>query len=163
MGYYVETATVNFTIKPENFDRFFELVKSMFEEEEIKAHARGGSWSGGTQTGWHYSWIDADLMLKAIKERDICQVFLEWGFEDPTLDEDGSFGSFWYNSKTGQEDLFLDKIAEVVESGSYIDWRGEDGEIWRNEFIVDADGLVTMRTVSGTTFFPQSQVNKYGG
>ena len=40
----------------------------------------------------------------------------------------------YYNSKTGQEDLFLDRIAPFVQEGSYAIWKGEDNSFWKWEF-----------------------------
>jgi hypothetical protein len=43
----------------------------------------------------------------------------------------GTFGLTGYNNKTGQEDLFMAVVAPFLEDGSFTQWRGEDGELWR--------------------------------
>lgn len=51
-----------------------------------------------------------------------------------------------YDDKTGQEDVFLRFLAPFITAGSYIDWRGEEGEIFRWEFdgekMAELDGKV---------------------
>lgn len=39
-----------------------------------------------------------------------------------------------YNGESGQEDVFLEAVAPYVKDGSYINWIGEDGELYRHEF-----------------------------
>jgi hypothetical protein len=151
MGYYVRTRDHDMVIRPDKLDEFFEIVKAMFQPEVVKSVGRGGSWGpDGKDKSW-YSWVDSDRMLTMVGERSIEGVFHEWGFEDPEYDMDTGALSFWYDSKTGQESLFLTEIAPVVESGSYIEWSGEEGEIWRDMF----DGTVMRQVDAQITFeFP---------
>ena len=39
-----------------------------------------------------------------------------------------------YDSKAGAEDHFLEAVAPFVTPGSYIEWRGEDDTMWRQDF-----------------------------
>ena len=48
----------------------------------------------------------------------------------------------WYDSKTGAEEHFLSAAAPFIESGGYMEWRGEDGSCWRHDFI---DGEMVSR------------------
>jgi hypothetical protein len=56
---------------------------------------------------------------------------------------DGSLSLVHYDSKVGQEDLFLEAIAPFATPGSYIEWKGEDGFRWRDE--VDGGTLQSIR------------------
>jgi len=40
------------------------------------------------------------------------------------------------------EDVFTAAVAQFVEDGSFLDWRGEDGQLWRE--VVTAGKIVTL-------------------
>jgi hypothetical protein len=39
-----------------------------------------------------------------------------------------------YDSKTGSEQLFMEMLSKHCAEGSYFVWRGEEGEMWREEY-----------------------------
>lgn len=120
MGYYV-TLTGAEWIVPET-----EEVLNALREMPTKYHGlkRGGSSNGDS---W-FSWMSDEEIKTAHTAEGI---FTSLGFE--TMGTDGGFELIGYNSKTGQEDLFLAVVARFCADGSYINWRGEDGEVLRNE------------------------------
>lgn len=118
MGYYVDLVEADFTI-PETA----EVLQALREmPKKYKALQRGGD---GTNS-W-FSWMSDEEIESAESARFI--------FESLSFDcqdyGNGTFGLTSYNSKMGQEDLFLAVVAPFVENGSYTQWRGEDGELWR--------------------------------
>ena len=122
MGYYVTMTDADFIIK-EN-----EETLAAIREMPKKYHSlmRGGSSTGEK---W-FSWMNNTEIETA---ETVQEVFEALGF-DCSSDAYGVKGQFSldsYNSKTGQEDLFLAVVAPFVENDSYTEWRGEDGEIWR--------------------------------
>lgn len=122
MGYYVNLTDADFIIK-EN-----EETLSAIRQMPTKYYAlmRGGSSTGEK---W-FSWMNTEEIESA---ESVQSVFEALGF-DCSADAYGIKGQFsldGYNSKTGQEDLFLAVVAPFVEDGSYTEWRGEDGELWR--------------------------------
>lgn len=122
MGYYV-TLTESDWVIPESPEVLAAIHRMDTEWHEIK---RGGSWGPNGVTEKWFSWMPADLStLKSVRE-----VFTDLGFEMNTVDD--SKVSLWgYDNKTGQEELFLAAVAPFVKDGSYTEWRGEDGSIWR--------------------------------
>lgn len=117
MGYYIDLTDAEWEIteSPESL--------ATVREMPTKYHAikRGGSSNGEK---W-FSWMnDTDIENAETVEK----VFNQLGFDTETVD--GGFKLTGYNSKTGQEDLFLAVMAPFTKNGSYIEWRGEDGALW---------------------------------
>ncbi|MFZ9728338.1 MAG: hypothetical protein ACO3CD_04935 [Candidatus Nanopelagicaceae bacterium] len=120
MGYYIDLTDAEWEISesPE--------ALATIREMPVKYHAikRGGSSNGEK---W-FSWMnDTEIETTDTVEN----VFNQLGFETDKVD--GGFKLTAYNSKTGQEDLFLAVMAPFTKDGSYIEWRGEDGELWKFE------------------------------
>jgi hypothetical protein len=116
MGYYV-SGEGELVIKQENLTAAYE---AMMELQEKPAEGKRG---GGGGKVW-YSW------LRTIP--NAAEVFRALGFEVGESDDGIVIGR--YDSKNGQEDVFLSAAAPFIEDGEY-EWTGEDGEFWRWEFI----------------------------
>lgn len=131
MGYYVDLVDADFII-PERED-----VLAALREMPIKYEAlmRGGSSNGEK---W-FSWMNNEEIEKAESARSI---FDALGFDCVDYGNN-TFGLVGYNSKTGQEDLFLAVVAPFVKDESYTQWRGEDGELWRYTV---SRGVLTVQT-----------------
>jgi hypothetical protein len=118
MGYYIDLTDADWWI-PETTD-----VLQALKEMPTKYHAikRGGSSNG---EAW-FSWMSDESILNANTAESI---FNDLGFE--TTSTDGGFKLEGYNSKTGQEDLFLAVVAPFCPEGAYVEFRGEDGAEWQ--------------------------------
>lgn len=137
MGYNITLENANFRIRECKLDQAWEVVAALNKRDDLKS---GGSWSGGEKKECWFSWMDADYPTKALEafERKECShpleyVFSQLGF-DTTRDEGKGLRLHWYDSKTGDEEIFLDAVAPFVEPGSFLEWSGEDGLRWRHEF-----------------------------
>lgn len=126
MGYYVEivesTAYIPAHLTALAYERMCELNK----RNDLKL---GGSWFGGEQREWWFSWMDPNYPETC---KDAQEVLEQLGFEVSKMIEVGvdGFGLkiVGYDSKTGQEDLFLCVIKDLIHGK--IKWEGEDGEKW---------------------------------
>lgn len=120
MGYYIDLTSSSWEIA--------ESAESLATVREMpkKYHAikRGGSSNGDK---W-FSWMN-DIEIETAESVEA--VFNALGFE--TTKTEGGFTLNSYNSKTGQEDLFLAVMAPFTKDGSDIEWRGEDGALWKFE------------------------------
>lgn len=138
MGYYVNIESVEWFLPVVHEAAALQALKDLNDprNDDLK---RGGSFSGGKQTAAWFSWMPEDYDKTVTSVSEVLELL---GFDVDTVPE----GTYIrrYDSKTGQEDLFLNAIAEFVEPGSFIEWRGEDGAFWRNDF----DGK-KMRTLEG--------------
>ena len=122
MGYYVQLTDADFIIN-EN-EETLAAIKAM--PKKYKAIQRGGNGAGEK---W-FSWMSDESIESA---ESVQSVFEMLGFECEA-DKYGVKGTFSlesYDSKQGQEDLFLAVVAPFVANDSYTEWRGEDGEVWR--------------------------------
>ena len=130
MGYNVSIEESTFQIPVENLDAAY---KAMCELNYTvpNSQKRGGSHPGkdkAPEYGPHkccwFSWIDWNY-------HDICtsadEILEQLGF-CTYISENGNLHIDGYDSKTGQEDLFLKAISTL--SKGYIIWKGEEGEVW---------------------------------
>lgn len=130
MGYYVSTIDVNFTIKADKSEEAYKALCELNNHNELK---RGGRFPSEKKDGPHdgvwFSWMDWNYPETCPNLETILQ---QLGFETDT--NEGNLSVWGYDSKSGNEDLFLEALAPFVEPDSYIEWRGECGAMWRNEF-----------------------------
>ena len=137
MGYYIRLAKSTAIIPAANLDRAYQKMCAL----NVTHHdqKRGGSYADGKQTAKWFSWMDENYP-------DICvdaQAVLETlGFHTEYNDR-GDLLLTGYDSKMGQEDLFLKAIEN--ECVGEMQWVGEDGDIWMTEFAGDTviDGQAT--------------------
>ena len=130
MGYYVSIEESTFQIPVENLDAAY---KAMCELNYTvpNSQKRGGSHPGkdkAPEYGPHeccwFSWMDWNYDEKC---KNAEEVLREVGFYS-YISENGNLHIDGYDSKTGQEDLFLKAISTL--SKGYIIWKGEDDEVW---------------------------------
>lgn len=75
------------------------------------------------------------------KVTSAAEVFELLGFDIETA-EDGAITLIGYDNKTGQEDLFIQEVADLADTGWYLVWRGEDGDVWRQSALGVEQGRV---------------------
>lgn len=150
MGYYIETINSEMFIRKENFEKAYQALVELNKNPEYDSKKRGGAsqieYEPGKTVGkddprpegysYHpakwFSWLPANW-----PEDENCgnlEDLLEFMGFNLALDESGNIHGMYYNDKIGAEHTFLEHIAEYIESGSCIDFRGEDGEMWRLAF-----------------------------
>ena len=120
MGYYV-SGEGELVIKQENLTAAYEAMMAL--QEKPAEGKRGG---GGAQAWYSWMWEDLRTIPNA------AEVFRALGCEVGESDEGIVIAR--YDSKNGQEDVFIAAAAPFIEDGEY-EWTGEDGEFWRWEFI----------------------------
>ena len=122
MGYYVRISESSVVLPQENLSA---ILKQWHEinKPEYNHMKRGGSYSGGQQTEYWYSWLPADYDKTTTDPREVLELL---GFEFSDT-ENGGIKIESYDSKTGQEDIFFKTISHLVEPNGLIVWSGEDG------------------------------------
>ena len=140
MGYCVSTKEVNFVIPNEKLDEAYKAVCDLNQHNHLK---RGGVWPRNEKDGPHeniwFSWMPWDYPEVF---KDLEEVLNALGFETEYTDGD-DLSLCYYDSKAGQEQLFLETIAPFVEEGSFIEWVGEDNAMWRD---IVKDGKLVRQT-----------------
>lgn len=134
MGYYVYTQEMSLQIKKDHFDNCYKAMCKLNDYDELK---RGGTFSpNGNErpegcdynpTKW-FSWLAPNYPEI---NKTFIDILNDLGFGDIEYDDEGNLIKFNYDSKIGQEDLFFNAIAEFITKGSYINWHGEDNELWQ--------------------------------
>ena len=167
MGYYVNTIDVKVFIDSNHFRALYDALCELNQHDEWKG---GGSYGGefdqskprpegyDYHPGRWYSWMAADYPHKLFNAIDVLKAV---GF-DITTNEYGDIVGMSYDNKTGCEDVFLNACAPFMRSGSYIAFRGEDGEMWRYKFVGGKMYVQGSKvTWTGTTEFEPFNIGAY--
>lgn len=143
MGYYVRMTGGDFVV-PETPE-----VLAAIHEMDTKFHhlKRGGCHVGGEKTESWFSWMPPLHTLESVNA-----VFTALGFEIGETPE--GICLIDYDNKTGQEDLFLAVVAPFVKDGSWLEWRGEDDEMYR--FTVRGGALTVAKPMATVTWSDES-------
>ena len=145
MGYYVQMVEADFTI-PES-QEVLEALRAM--PKKYKEYQRGGD---GTNR-W-FSWMPDEELENAVSVK---AVFESVGFDIRDYGN-GTFGLDGFDNKTCQEEMYLAVVAPFVADGSYTQWRGEDGEMYR--FTVNR-GKLTVQTPREIQWGEHETLNVY--
>jgi hypothetical protein len=136
MGYYVQIRDANFVIPADKLDAAYAAMCALNTTHD--AEKSGGSYSGGKQTSKYFAWMDANYPETCPDAKAILEAL---GFEVETYDN-GDLTIDSYDSKAGQENLFIDACFPFVDPASYISWEGEDGEFWKQTPLGTKNGTV---------------------
>lgn len=146
MGYYVTLIDSDWRI-PETQEVLDAVRRIDTDWHELK---RGGSYgANGVEESW-FSWMNGDWT----EAETVAEIFQMLGFETHT--QDGAVNVYGYDNKTGQEDLFFAAVAPFMPDGSYTEWRGEEGDVWR---YVVRDGKLMYQ--EPTIVWPEAKPYRY--
>lgn len=133
---------VNYSWMPHDYDQKAESAQQVFEWLGFETQQR--RWVNGEPT---------DEMLQRtsrLEHETGAQLPCSWPqcpscepIRDGMDDYYNAFALTGYDSKTGQEDLFVAAAAQFVKPGSFLQWKGEEGERWRQ--VVTADHSVEVQ------------------
>jgi len=97
-------------------------------------------------SGYHYSWVDSKRVLAA---RDFKGAMGEWRYSVALDAVTGDCTDINFTGeKAGDEEELFGAIAPYVTAGSYLEYHGEDGAIWRWVF----DGTTATEVQAVITF-----------
>jgi hypothetical protein len=143
MGYYVTLTQASFTIPADKLGDAFEALKELNKRDELKSGGSYGELPDGTygHTQSWFSWMDPEYDKTLKSAREILEAL---GFT--VEDFNGGLTITAYDDKIGDEEHFIRALAPFVAEGSHLDWKGEDGTLWRqlvrNGQLVTLDGHV---------------------
>lgn len=142
MGYNIEITKANFTIDKFKIDDAYNAMCALNAKHDTKRTMTGNVKPEGSTSisdnpnacYWFLPWNYDEVLFTAES------IFEHLGF---TLyyDENGDLALHGYEFKNGSQEEFLAAVAPYVTPGSFIQWRGEDGAIWKHTF----DGKVMER------------------
>lgn len=139
MGYYITYMEDNFKILKANHDKALAAIKGLAGRETIVGY-------GGEP---HFSWVHIKEFVEA---RHIEDAFQAWRWEVNFSDVGDIQGIYFTGEKWGDDEVLFGAIAPFVVDDSYIQMRGEEGEIWRWVF---KDG--ELLTFNAELSFPKSR------
>lgn len=125
MGYYIRLEESTFNIPADKLDEAFARLKALNHKPGVEKN--GGSYSGGRYTAKWFSWMSEKYDEEA---KDAEDIFKMLGFYTECNPDDG-LTLTGYDSKIGQESLFLQEVADLANEGWYIEFTGEDGARFR--------------------------------
>lgn len=136
MGYYITLEDANFVIPADKLDEALERLKALNHKPGVEK--RGGAWGADGKTASWFSWMPEDYDQTVMSAKEVFELL---GFTVSDT-EDGGISLDYYDSKTGQEELFIEEVADLANEGWYLRWRGEDGDIWRTDATGTREGRV---------------------
>lgn len=132
MGYYVTIRDCNIRICASYFkDACQHLLDTGFLTDY--KNMSGCRWENGKVVDSYYSWVNMQELKECLEKGDLPGVFMCFGF-GLELASNGDIEYLQYDQKTGNQDHLLGQLAEFFDIDNYIEWEGEDKEIWRNCF-----------------------------
>ena len=129
MGYYVTVTDSKFKLLPGKDLEAYEILCELNSHDELKS---GGSFGGSRPPVKWFSWMPEDYPSECPTWQSILKR-LGFEFDEDAVDDEG-FTMMFYDNKCGDEEHFFKALAPCIADGSYINWRGEDGDLWRWEF-----------------------------
>ena len=133
MGYYVTMDIGGVIIPADKVEDCLNAVNAMFSPIH-RDKMSGGSFQGGKQTGWHYSWVNAPGEGGFATLKDALE---EWRYS-ATVHENGDVEIDYFNGeKWGDDPQLYDVLAPFVvenDPNPVIFCRGEDGHHWKHVF-----------------------------
>jgi hypothetical protein len=148
MGYYVKVIKSTAFIPAAKLQTAFEKMCALNTTHHDAK--QGGSWSKGQQVARWFSWMDADYPSVCADAQAILEML---GFETEYR-TNGDLELLAYDSKSGQEDLFLDAIKH--ELCGELHWMGEEGESWTQKFNPSPNQVVDAMRYKFLELFPNS-------
>jgi hypothetical protein len=146
MGYYISIEESDFIIPKEHLDEAYKRMCELNVTHDDKK--TGGSWTKGQEPVKWFAWMDENYPETC---KDTFEILIDLGFE--IENPDGDINIVGYDSKMGQENLFLECVSEFVVSSTnglkpYIIWRGEDSSTWKEVY-----GDKEVRVYDGTIVY----------
>lgn len=115
MGYCIRQVGGKFSVKAGNFPAALSAIQSLHGKETVKdSHGR------------HFSWVND----KFYEVGDFVGMMQEWRYR-LKLEGGDAVGIEFTGEKLGDDEVLFGAIAPFVESGSYLEFLGEDGDRWR--------------------------------
>lgn len=126
MGYCIKMTESKFTIKKENFETALKSLKAVFVPENMNTY----DYINGKRYP-HFSWVDTNKVLDSL---NITEALTGIRYI-PQFDQNGDICNVKFiGEKYGDEEIFFKALAPYVESGSYLCFKGEDGDTWKWSF-----------------------------
>ena len=158
MGYYVHIEDSNCMLPHKHADLAYWRMCALNDKDELK---RGGAYGkdedGNPLMNKWFSWMDENYPEICKDARD---VLVELGFDMEETDDGLIINA--YDSKSGQEELFLAAISDLLrtvkdenstQNKPFIVWRGEDDMVWK-----DLYGEREVRSLQGTITFQENAI-----
>ena len=121
MGYYMNLEDQEFLIKKENMAGALAAIKAIAPHKD---RARN-----------YFSWVNTKKYQAAETLEDALMAWRWPPYMNKNANPKGEIVSLEFDGeKSGDEEALFRAIAPFVESGSFIEKRGEDGERWRWRF-----------------------------
>lgn len=129
MGYLMDMMDSQFTIKAANKAAALKAIRALARVEATKGSALQQS---NGQMVHHFSWVDGEY----VHAKKLEVALDDWRYEATVNDETKDIvGLTFCGEKLGDDEFLFKTLAPFVEDGSYVQFSGEDGAVWRWSFI----------------------------
>lgn len=144
MGYFVDCFDWELSIKSKQ--AAIDCARKMMDQ--VDANGGGAVYQGGKLVSRSYSWVSTENTNRLLDAGNIEGVFREFGYA-MTVDRETGIMSLDYKEreKWGDDETFWNALAGAIDDGSYLNFRGEEGELWQYSFkdgvLYEKRGVVT--------------------
>tara|TARA_Y100000758_G_scaffold289290_1_gene241982 strand:- start:157 stop:609 length:453 start_codon:yes stop_codon:yes gene_type:complete len=149
MGYYVHIEDSNCMLPHKHADLAYWRMCALNKNDDMKR--------GGSKTEKWFSWMDPHYPETC---KTAQAILVELGFD--VEEQDDGLVIYAYDNKSGQEELFLEAISDLLrtvkdenstQNKPFIVWRGEDDMVWK-----DLYGEREVRSLQGTITFQENAI-----
>lgn len=123
MGYCIEMTESKFAIKKDNFENALKSLKAVFVPENMNCY----DYIGGKKYP-HFSWVDTRTVLEST---NLVEALEEIRYVPQYNQNSDICNVEFIGQKYGDEEIFFRALAPYVEAGSYLCFKGEDGNKWK--------------------------------
>jgi hypothetical protein len=128
VGYFVTTSACKIRVSADSFRSACQhLLSTGFLTEW--AHMSGSQFNGEQVVSRFYAWVDMQELAACVNNGDLVGVFECFSFT-VDVDDGGNIVCLHYDSRMGDEQHLLRRLAPFFGADNYIAWRGEDAEFW---------------------------------
>lgn len=131
MGYYIDVSVNNVVIPADKVQVCLAAINGMHEKNVVMSRGGGGEWKAGSKADGWYSWV-RNPGTEGFS--NLLDALGDWRWE-ATEDVLGSVTiEYFTGEKYGDDELLFTAIAPYIAGGGAIEFRGEDGAMWRYLF-----------------------------
>ncbi len=135
MGYCINLTDYKFGILKDNKEKALQAIKELMGR--VDELGSGGRWEVGEKVKSNFAWVWTGDVLASCSFEGAMEC---WRYPVES-DDNGDIADIQFDGeKLGQEGLMFQAIAPYVVAGSYLQFQGEDGSIWR--FVFDGEKMI---------------------
>ena len=130
MGYCIDVCG-DLAIREENIPVAIDCLKELMKG--ISEKGGGSSYRGGECLERFFSWVNTERVIVHLETNNLYGALREWRYDFVENQSNVEF-NYFLGEKWGDDEYLWQALAPAIDSGSVIEYCGEDGHRWRYLF-----------------------------